>query len=98
MFFFGTPFDGTKLANFASPIVKFLRGNNAIIESLKVRSTELRAIVEKFNQLRSNPETRIPLMITYEMRPMFKTQFVGFIRFHPYFVTVVSNDTDLFCR
>ncbi|KAK3330784.1 hypothetical protein B0H66DRAFT_74682 [Apodospora peruviana] len=76
VFFFGTPFEGSKLANNASRIVKFLRGNEALIESLKVHSSELAAIVGKFDQVRSNPDTKIPILIAYEMRPMFDVKFV----------------------
>jgi len=41
--------DGTKLANYASGIVKFLKGNTAVIGSLQVKSSDLVTIVANFN-------------------------------------------------
>ncbi|KAK5653066.1 hypothetical protein OQA88_9352 [Cercophora sp. LCS_1] len=76
VFFFGTPFEGSKLANNASLIVKFLKGNTSLMDSLRIRSNDLTTIVAKFNQLRSDSETKIPILIAYEMQPMYGVKFV----------------------
>ncbi|KAK0611978.1 hypothetical protein B0T14DRAFT_548929 [Immersiella caudata] len=76
IFFFGTPFEVSKLANYASRIVKFLKGNTALVDSLQVKSSDLTAIVTKFNQLRSGAETKIPLIIAFESLPMYGVKFV----------------------
>ncbi|KAK3497159.1 uncharacterized protein B0T23DRAFT_437943 [Neurospora hispaniola] len=76
IFFFGTPFEGSRLARYASRIVKFLRGNDTLIESLSIESEDLNTIVARFDQMRNHPRTRIPIVIAYEMQPMFGMRFV----------------------
>lgn len=76
IFFFGTPFSGSKLANHASKIVKFLNGNSALINSLRDHAEGLAAIVGQFNQLRYHQDTKIPILIAYEMLPMYGFKFV----------------------
>ncbi|KAK0628411.1 hypothetical protein B0T17DRAFT_152656 [Bombardia bombarda] len=76
MFFFGTPFDGSNLANHASTIIRFLKGNQVLIENLKEKSSDLTNIVAKFNQIRSDEKTGISIMICYEKQPMYGYKFV----------------------
>ncbi|GAB1311439.1 hypothetical protein MFIFM68171_01649 [Madurella fahalii] len=74
--FFGTPFEGSKIANFAHKFVKVLGGNDTLIDSLRTKSDVLAELVGKFNQLRSHPETGFPIIIGYEKSPMFNIKFV----------------------
>ncbi|KAJ4402710.1 hypothetical protein N0V85_005256 [Neurospora sp. IMI 360204] len=76
VFFFGTPFEGSRLARYASRIVRFLHGNDTLIDSLSIQSEDLNTIVARFDQMRNNPRTRIPIVIAYEMQPMFGMRFV----------------------
>jgi hypothetical protein len=76
VFFFGTPFEGSKLANFASKIVKFLGGNGALIDSMKDHAKDLATIVGQFNQIRNDEETKIPIFIAYEKQPLYGVKFV----------------------
>ncbi|KAK4171898.1 hypothetical protein QBC36DRAFT_382216 [Triangularia setosa] len=76
IFFFGTPFEGSKLADNASLILKFLNKNSQLLDSLKAKSNELADIVAKFNQLRSQPHTDIPVLIAYEGLPIYGRTYV----------------------
>ncbi|KAK3951028.1 hypothetical protein QBC32DRAFT_344984 [Pseudoneurospora amorphoporcata] len=76
IFFFGTPFEGSRLARYASRIAKFLHGNGTLIDSLSIQSEDLNTIIARFDQMRNNPRTRIPIVIAYEMEPMFGMRFV----------------------
>ncbi|KAK3498668.1 hypothetical protein B0T13DRAFT_503097 [Neurospora crassa] len=68
--------EGSRLARYASRIVKFLRGNDTLIDSLSIESEDLNTIVARFDQMRNHPRTRIPIVIAYEMQPMFGMRFV----------------------
>ncbi|KAK0718730.1 hypothetical protein B0T21DRAFT_55204 [Apiosordaria backusii] len=76
IFFFGTPFEGSKLADNASLILKFLNKNSHLLDSLKAKSNELADIVAKFSQLRSQPHTNIPILIAYEGLPIYGKTYV----------------------
>ncbi|KAK0730844.1 hypothetical protein B0H67DRAFT_528030 [Lasiosphaeris hirsuta] len=79
IFFFGTPFAGSRLAVFLSVLVKVFGGNGELIDSLKHKSDQLGDIVGKFNQILSHPETKIPILLAYEKHPM---RGVGFVTDH----------------
>ena len=68
--------EGSRLARYASRIVRFLRGNDTLIDSLSIQSEDLNTIVARFDQMRNNQKTRIPIVIAYEMQPMFGMRFV----------------------
>lgn len=76
VFFFGTPFSGSNLATYASLIVKAMNGNSALISSLRDHAEGLSTILGKFNQLRNQPATKIPILIAYEKKPMYGYKFV----------------------
>ncbi|KAK4197803.1 hypothetical protein QBC40DRAFT_308773 [Triangularia verruculosa] len=76
IFFFGTPFEGSKLADNASLMLKFLNKNSPLLDSLKAKSNELADIVARFNQLRSHPHTNIPILIAYEGLPIYGKTYV----------------------
>lgn len=80
VFFFGTPFSGSNLATYASLIVKAMNGNSALISSLRDHAEGLSTILGKFNQLRNQPATKIPILIAYEKKPMYGYKFVRAIR------------------
>jgi hypothetical protein len=77
IFFFGTPFSGSNLAKYASLLVRAMNGNNTLINSLRDHAEGLSAILGRFNQLRYQPATKIPIHIAYEKKPMFGVKFVS---------------------
>ncbi|KAK3363108.1 hypothetical protein B0T25DRAFT_526318 [Lasiosphaeria hispida] len=90
IFFFGTPFAGSRLALVSSVLVKVFGGNGELIDSLKHKSDQLGDIVGKFNQILSHPETKIPILLSYEKHPM---RGVGFVTDHNSAVSSFDAET-----
>jgi hypothetical protein len=71
--FFGTPFQGSDMANVASyagGLLRLLGGNSALISNLKSKSEGLTTITERFKQVQNI--YGINLIIYYESEPLHK--------------------------
>jgi hypothetical protein len=70
--FFGTPFQESNLANYASyaELVHFLGGNASLINNLKSKSNELATITQKFKQVQTDHS--IEILVYDENKPLYK--------------------------
>jgi hypothetical protein len=69
--FFGTPFQGSLLADYATHaghLVKLLGADKTLLQSLKMNNKELAQITGKFSQVRETHD--IKLLIYFECKPL----------------------------
>lgn len=73
--FFGTPFEGSKLADmapFIGPAIGLRTGPGSFISALKVKDPQVQAIIHSFDIVRREPSNRIRLVIFFEKKAMGK--------------------------
>lgn len=73
--FFGTPFEGSWLANVFAPIIKLWQGDSSFVMSLRIKNHDVASIVSKFEDVRSKKDYEIPLTIFYEKKKLKKFIF-----------------------
>ena len=69
--FFGTPFQGSKLADFVTyseRLVDFLEADKELLKSLRMNNDELNEITGKIKQIRQVHDIKI--LIYYESQPL----------------------------
>lgn len=76
IFFFGTPFEGSQIANHGSKFVKFLGGNSLLINSLKDHAEDLTDIVPQFAQLQNSLNSKIAVCVACETQPLYGFRLV----------------------
>ena len=70
--FFGTPFKGSFLADLTKPLATLLRRDTSFLSRLRREDKQIKQMLNRFDELRLQPEDNIPIRIFNERKPVKK--------------------------
>ena len=68
--FFGTPFKGSFLADLTKPLAALLRRDTSLLSRLRREDKQIKRMLNRFDELRSQPHNNIPIRIFNERKPV----------------------------
>ena len=93
--FFGTPFQGSRVADFVTyseGLVDFLEADKELLKSLRMNNNELNEITGRIKQIRQVHGIRI--LIYYESQPLLIKKLFGFRVGGPSIAIILANICD----